>query len=78
MKPDAEPNKLPCPMCGSQDSRTLKIEFYPVRLVTWRRRGCQDCGARFSTMETYSPDPTIRLNPGRLQLVLTPSTVVDA
>lgn len=70
-----EPSKLPCPLCGSQDSRTLKTVFYAVRLVTWRRRTCQGCGARFSTMETYAPDPTVRFNPGRLCLTL--STTVS-
>lgn len=60
------PSKLPCPHCGSQDSRTLKTQFYLVRLATWRRRSCQACGARFSTLETYANEPAVRLNLGML------------
>ncbi len=72
----AEPTKLPCPICGSQASRTLATRWYAVRLATWRRRSCESCGARFSTLETYAPDPTVRLNPGRLTYAL--STAVSA
>jgi len=61
-----EPSKLPCPLCGSQDSRTLKTAFYLVRLATWRRRSCQACGARFSTLETYAEEPAVRFHPGLL------------
>lgn len=66
----SEPSKLPCPLCGSQDSRTLATRFYLVRLATWRRRSCQACGARFSTLERYMNEPTVRFVPG----LLTPST----
>lgn len=62
-----EPSKLPCPLCGSQDSRTLKTRFVDVFRHTRRRRLCEACGARFSTLEIYAPDePTIRLHPGLL------------
>lgn len=61
----ADPAKLPCPFCGSQDSRTLKTRFVDVFRHTRRRRVCQECGARFSTVETYAHDePALRLNPG--------------
>ena len=62
----AEPSKLPCPLCGSQDSRTLATRFYLVRVATWRRRSCQGCGARFSTLETYADEPAVRFHPGLL------------
>ena len=63
----AEPAKLPCPLCEGQNSRTLKTRFVDVFRHTRRRRQCQDCGARFSTLEIYAPDePTIRLHPGLL------------
>ena len=59
--------KLPCPLCGSQQSRTLKTRWVEPKGVTWRRRVCLDCEARFSTHEHYAPgEPAIRLNPGRL------------
>jgi transcriptional regulator NrdR family protein len=63
-----EPSKLPCPLCGSQDSRTLATRFYLVRLATWRRRSCQACGARFSTLESYADEPALRFHPGGLTL----------
>ena len=63
-----EPSKLPCPLCGSQDSRTLATRFYLVRLATWRRRSCQACGGRFSTLESYADEPAVRFHPGGLAL----------
>jgi len=39
--------KLPCPLCGSQHSRTMQTRFYEVTCATWRRRECLGCGARF-------------------------------
>ena len=69
----SEPAKLPCPLCHSQDSRTLQTRFYLARLVTWRRRSCQSCGARFSTLETYAHEPAVRFHAG----LLASSTRVD-
>ena len=66
MTPD-EGCKLPCPLCGSQNSRTLKTVWNERHGATWRRRLCLDCAARFSTLETYMRDePAIRLRLGRL------------
>jgi transcriptional regulator NrdR family protein len=60
-----ESSKLPCPLCGSQDSRTLKTRWYASRQATWRRRECIDCRARFSTHEIlWTHEPTVRMNPG--------------
>lgn len=70
-----EPSKLPCPMCGSQDSRTRYTRFFAGRRATWRRRSCEACGARFSTYEVYADEPAVRFNPGRLTVAL--STAVS-
>ena len=60
-------SKPPCPLCGSQDSRTLKTRWVEDKAVTWRRRECQSCGARYSTHEAVLTDEaTVRLQPGRL------------
>lgn len=62
-----EGSKPPCPLCQSQDSRTLKTRWVPDKSVTWRRRECLQCGARFSTHEMVLLDEaTVRLRPGRL------------
>jgi transcriptional regulator NrdR family protein len=63
-----EPAKLPCPLCGSQDSRTLKTRWVEMKHVTWRRRLCLECGAHYSTHEILvGAEPAVRVNAGRLQ-----------
>ena len=60
-------SKPPCPLCGSQDSRTLKTTWVESKRVTWRRRECLFCEARFSTHEAVlDTEPTVRLKPGRM------------
>ena len=62
-----EGSKPPCPLCGSQDSRTLKTRWVDSKHVTWRRRECLSCAARFSTHEAVlAEEPAVRLTPGRL------------
>lgn len=62
-----EPAKYPCPLCGSQNSRTLKTVWNENRVATWRRRLCLECGGRFSTLEVLMRDePAVRVNLGRL------------
>jgi transcriptional regulator NrdR family protein len=66
MTPD-EGCKLPCPLCGSRNSRTMQTRFYEVTCATWRRRICLDCDGRFSTLEMHvRGEPAIRLNKGRM------------
>jgi len=63
----AEGSKPPCPLCGSQSSRTTHTRWFPNQAATWRRRECLDCGARFSTYERVATDEAaVRLRPGKL------------
>ena len=62
-----EGSKPPCPLCGSQDNRTLQTRWFETVKATWRRRECLDCGARFSTYERVATDEAaVRLRPGKL------------
>lgn len=66
MKHD-DPSKPRCPLCGSQDSRTLQTRFSDARDGSMRRRECLYCGARFTTLELVLTDvPAVRFHPGRL------------
>lgn len=38
-----------CPECGSEDDKVLNTKDQETRI--WRRRECQDCGARWTTHE---------------------------
>ena len=51
--------KLPCPGCGSADSKIVdsRSRVSPVHAI-YRRRVCQSCGYRFSTYESYKPADT--------------------
>ena len=63
-----EGSKPPCPLCGSQDSRTIETRWVEAKAWTRRRRECLTCHARFTTHEGIDPDePAIRLSAGRLQ-----------
>lgn len=60
-------SKPPCPLCGSQDSRTLKTLWVEAKHRTWRRRECLACQARFSTSESIIQDePAVRVTPGKM------------
>ena len=60
-------SKPPCPLCGSQDSRTIETRWVEANAWTRRRRECLTCRARFTTREWIDPrEPAVRLAPGRL------------
>lgn len=60
-------SKPPCPLCGSQASRTLATRWREDQRASLRRRVCLECGGRFSTLErVWLSEPAVRLDEGRL------------
>lgn len=43
--------KVPCPACGSGDSHIVKNNSRLVEIGIRRRRQCNDCGKRRTTIE---------------------------
>ena len=50
MTPD-DAAKPPCTACGSQNARCVVTRWHATYGMTYRRRECRDCGARYSTLE---------------------------
>lgn len=53
---DQQPARVPCPSCGSQDSRVRRIRSRSRDHAVIRRRICRTCGYRFRTAEQIEPD----------------------
>lgn len=47
--------KLPCPRCGSSESRVVDNYSLYLTPTIARRRQCVTCAYRFTTCETYHP-----------------------
>jgi hypothetical protein len=49
--------KIPCPACGGSVSNVISSRVVLSRAGVRRRRKCEDCGHRFTTLEQiYSPN----------------------
>ena len=45
-----------CPRCGADNDKVVDSRGSKEEPVVRRRRECQDCGARFTTIESIVPD----------------------
>lgn len=66
---DESADRLPCPACGGQRTRALKTYYHEAREGVYRRRQCQDCQARFASLETVISERgvwSVLVQPGRL------------
>jgi transcriptional repressor NrdR len=59
--------KMKCPYCGSEDSKTLETRDSPEN-TTRRRRECVNCGKRFTTYEyVETVELMVRKKDGKLE-----------
>ncbi|HPU01343.1 MAG: transcriptional repressor NrdR [Firmicutes bacterium] len=50
---------MKCPYCGTQDSRVLDSRATQEGAAIRRRRECNNCGKRFTTMEKIEEEPLV-------------------
>lgn len=55
--------KIACPACGSYDSHVTNTRPASRSDGVYRRRQCQACQHRFSTLETYHRYPSPKFQP---------------